>query len=242
MPATKSIYDIYKNEPGVQEAFRALRMNIQFSSVDKPVQMIVVTSAAPAEGKTSVALMLGLSMAEAGKKTLLVEVDCRRPMLGSRLKLRPKNNWTQCLYSDVPLRDVIVPTVLRDLYFMDIEPQMLHLPEILNSQKFSTLLDKLRAEFDVVIFDTPPIGIFIEAAVLSNQADGTVLVIRTGSNDIKEEQNAIAQLEKANARILGVVLNGIRYASSKYGYYYNKDDKKRFKSRRKGTRKVPVKG
>ena len=246
MPATKSIFDIYKNEPGVQEAFRALRTNIQFSSVDKPVKLIAVTSVAPGEGKTSVALMLGLSMAEAGKKTLLVEVDCRRPMLGSRLKLRPKNNWAQCLYSDVPLRDVVVPTILRDLYFMDIEPQMMHLPEILNSHKFGLLLEKLRAEFDVVIFDNPPPGIFIEAAVLSHQTDGTLLVIKTGTNDIKEELDAIAQLEKANARILGAVLNGMRYASSKYGYYYyyknDKDDKKRFRGRRRKTRKPTAKG
>ena len=246
MPSTKSIYDIYKNEPGVQESLRTLRTNIQFSSIDKPIKTIAVTSVAPGEGKTSASLMLGLAMAEAGKKTLLVEIDCRRPMLGTRLKLRPKYNWTQCLYNDIPVSNAIVPTILRDLYFMDVEPQMLRLTEVLNSNKFSAMLSKLCDEFDVVIFDTPPIGIFIETAVLANQTDGTVLVIKTGFNDIKEELDAIAQLEKANAHILGVVLNGMRYTSSKYSYYHyynksNKDEIVKIKGRKRRTRKPSAK-
>lgn len=96
-----------------------------------------------------------------------------------------------------------------------------------------------------VYYSAMPIGIFIEAAVLSNQTDGTVLVIKSGANDIKEELDAIAQLEKANARILGVALNGMRYTSNKYSYYnYYKDNRdyiKKTKNRRQRTRKAMVK-
>lgn len=233
MPASRNIYDTYKNEPTLQEAIRTLRTNIQFASVDKPIKTIALTSAAPAEGKTSIAIALGMSMAEAGKKTLLVEMDCRRPMLGNKLKIRPQYNWVNALYNDMPLSEVAVPTIIRNLFFMDVEPQMTHLAEVISSKKFNLMLNKLSTEYEIIIFDTPPLGMFIEAAVLANRTDGTLLVIKTGKNDIKEELDVIAQLEKAKARVLGVVLNGVRYTPNKYGYYHYYRNEGGYTGRRK---------
>jgi capsular exopolysaccharide synthesis family protein len=216
---TSNIYDYFKNELGVREAFQTLRTNIQFASVDKPIQTIMITSAIPSEGKTTVALSLGISMAENGKRVIILEMDTRRPMLGNRLKQRPKYNWFNMLSGDMSIADVAVPTKVKNLFFMDIEPQMTHLVEVINSNKFSFMLQQLRNEYDVVIFDTPPLGAFIEAAVLAEKTDGSILVIGAGKVDVKKVQEVIAQLQKANAHILGVVLNGVRHSQSTYGYY-----------------------
>ena len=242
MPVTRNIYDIYKSEPTLQEAVRTLRTNIQFASVDKPIKTISLTSVAPAEGKTSIAIALGISMAEAGKKTLLVEMDCRRPMLGNRLKIRPKYNWTHVIYNDMPISEVAVPTIVKNLFFMDVEMQMTHLVEVISSKKFNYMLSNLSNEYDTIIFDTPPLGVFIEAAVLANRTDGTLLGIKSGMNDTQEELDVIAQLEKANARILGVVLNGVRYSPNKYGYYhyYKGKGKHSVKQRKKFSQKINV--
>ncbi len=229
-----NVYEIFSSKPDVQEAFSTLRTNIQFSSVDKPIRTLVFTSALPAEGKTTVALAFGISMADAGKKTLLVEMDCHRPMLGNRLNKRPKHNWMNVICNNISAAEVVVPTKIKNLYFMDVEPQMTHIAEVIGSNKFGALLEELKNEFEMVIFDTPPLGQFIEAAVLANRVDGTVLVIRTGMVDQKKEREVITQLEKASARILGVVLNGVKVDNNGYYHYYNSE--RRSKSKKTGKR------
>jgi len=234
MPVTRNIYEIYKNEPLLQEATRVLRTNIQFASVDKPIQSIVITSVTPSEGKTINTIALGISMAVAGKRTLLVDMDCHRPMLGNKLKIRPKFNLKHILYDNMAISEVVVPTILKNLFFLDVEPQMKHLAEVISSNKFNSMVSKLNSEYDIVIIDTPPLGMLIEAALLANRADGTILVLKSGQNDTKEVLDVISQLEKANAHILGVVLNDIRVTPNKNGYYYyNKGEDKHVESRKK---------
>lgn len=239
---TRSIYDLYGKEPIFQEAFHRLCSNIQFSGVDTPIKTIAITSAAPGEGKTTVAIGLAMAMAEAGKKTLILETDCRRPMLGNRLKLRPRYNWLNALYEDIPISEVVIPTKMKNLYFIDAEPQVTHLSEIFNSNRFGTMLASFEQEFDMIILDTPPLGLFIEAAVLANQAHGTVLVIHSGKVDIKREQGVINQLNKANARILGVVLNGTHVTQAKYEHYnnYKSDDKRRGRHAQAARRNIDL--
>ncbi len=237
MKSVSDVCEIYSGKPGVQEAFRTLRTNIQFSSVDKPIKTIVITSALPAEGKTTVALAFGISMADAGKKTLLLEMDCHRPMLGNGLNLRPKYNWMNVLCENISAAEAAAPTKIKNLYFMDVEPQMAHIAEVIGSNKFSALMNELKKEFDMVIFDTPPLGNFIEAAVLANRADGTVLVIRPGRVDLKRERETITQLKKANARVLGVVLNGVK--AGKYEYYRYYKPERRSKRKKKEIAQQP---
>jgi capsular exopolysaccharide synthesis family protein len=220
MKSVSDVFEIFSSKLGVQEAFRTLRTNIQFSSIDEPIKTIVLTSALPAEGKTTVALAFGISMADAGKKTLLWEMDCHCPMLGNGLNERPKYNWMNVLCNNISAAEAAVPTKIKNLYFMDVEPQMTHIAEVIGSNKFGALLNEMKKEYDMVIFDTPPLGKFIETAILANRADGTVLVIRPGMVDLKREREVINQLEKANARILGVVFNGVKTAKLDYYHYY----------------------
>lgn len=219
--------------PEVSEAFKTLRTNIRFSSVDKEIRTLAITSAMPEEGKTTVAISLAAAMAEEGKKTLLVEADCRRPMVANRRSLRPATNWLELLYDDsIPVMNAVEPTRQKNFYFLDSGRDMKRPVEILSSKKFRMLVEKLKQEFDIVIFDTPPVGVFIDAAILSEMMDGTLLVIRAGMVDAKKEQEVVAQLKKAKANILGVALNGVRSYSDDYGYYY-RDGKKRKKIAKK---------
>lgn len=207
-----------------RDAFRSLRMNISFSGGDKDVRTLVVTSAVPNEGKTSVAIALGISMAEAMKNTLLIECDCRRPDIGNRLKLRPESNWIDVIYRQAQLQDAIVPTYCPNLYFLDVEPGLVHSVELLSSARFWEMIEQIKEQFDFIILDTPPLGPFIDAAVLGERSDGTILVVNSGSREIRLHKEAVAQLKKANAHVLGVALNRVNPRQSNYyrydDYYY----------------------
>lgn len=205
-----------------RDAFRSLRMNISFSGGDKDVKTLVVTSAVPSEGKTSVSIGLGVSMAQSMKNTLIIECDCRRPSVGNRLKLRPEKNWIDVLYQQAELKEAVVETGCENLYFLDAEPGLVHSVELLNSGRFRELVEKLKTSFDFIIFDTPPLGSFIDAAVLAEHADGAIVVISSGNREIRLVKQTVEQLKKANAKILGIVLNKVNahHSGHYYGDYY----------------------
>jgi len=224
-----------------QDAFRTLRMNISFSGGDKDIQTVAVTSAVPNEGKTSVSIGLGISMAEAGRRTLIVECDCRKPAVGNRLKIRPEKTWLDILYHNVPMEEAIVQTSCPRLYFLDVEPGLVHSIELLSSYRFWKMVENLKAQFGFIIFDTPPVGAFIDAAVLAEHTDGAVMVINAGSKEVRLLKASIEQLKKSGGNFLGVVLNRVKMSrtSSYYrygGYYYrNKDGAKKQKNHREDT-------
>jgi len=212
-----------------QDAFRTLRMNISFSGGDKDIQNVVVTSAVPNEGKTSVSIGLGVAMAEAGRRTLIVECDCRKPAVGNRLKIRPEKTWLDILYHNVPIEEAVVETSCRRLFFLDVEPGLVHSIELLSSHRFWEMVKDLKDHFGFIIFDTPPVGAFIDAAILSEHADGTFMVINAGSKEVRLLRNSIEQLKKSGGNFLGVVLNKVKVSKSSYyqygGYYYRDKSK-----------------
>lgn len=229
MAKSNEAFNPLKMSALARDAFRTLRMNISFSGGEKDVKTIVVTSAIPTEGKTTVSIGLGVSMAEAMKNTLVIECDCRRPSVGNRLRIRPPFNWIDVLYQQAELNDAIVPTACPNLYFLDAEPGLVHSVELLNSGRFQEMIEEIKTHFDVVIFDTPPLGSFIDAAVLAEHADGAVVVVNAGSREVRLLQETIEQLKKANARIMGIVLNKVNAQHKSYyrygDYYYRNRDK-----------------
>jgi len=210
-----------------QDAFRTLRMNISFAGGDKDIQNVVVTSAIPNEGKTSVSIGLGVAMAEAGRRTLIVECDCRKPAVGNRLKIRPEKTWLDILYHNVPIEEAVVETDCPRLFFLDVEPGLVHSIELLSSHRFWRMVGSLQEQFGFIIFDTPPVGAFIDAAVLAEHADGTFMVINSGSKEVRLLRNSIEQLKKSGGNFLGVVLNKVKISRTssyyRYGDYYYRD-------------------
>ncbi len=238
MAKTNASFNPLNMSAVMQDAFRTLRMNVSFSGGDNDIQSVVVTSAIPSEGKTSVSVGLGVAMAEAGRRTLLIECDCRRPAVGNRIKLRPALNWLDVLYRGVPLDEAIVETACPGLCFLDAEPELAHSIEQLSSVRFRKMVEDLKKQFGFIIFDTPPLGSFIEAATLSKLADGTILVVTSGSKEVRLLKQTVEQIKKAQANLLGVVLNKVHANHTsyyyKYGdYYYRNQGKKGSKSKRR---------
>ncbi len=221
----------YNNSSTIlRDAIKTLRTNIMFSSVDKPIKTIVLTSVVPHEGKSTVTIFLGMAMAESGRRTLLVECDCRRPMLQNYLKMRPEHNLIEVLSRQVSSEEAIVSTGVPGLDLLS-SSVLANPVEILGSERFQKVLEELQKTYDAILLDTPPLGSFIEAAVLSAKADGVALVLQAGTTDITAAQSVVAQLEKAKARILGVVLNGVDVTGGEYYYsdYYYRDGKRKKK-------------
>lgn len=215
-----SIIDNYRaGKSNLQDAIRTLRTNIQFAGFNGKMQTIVITSVMPHEGKSSIALYLGIAMAEMGKETVVVDADCRRPMISNYLKQRPQKGLMDVMSNETDIDSAITATSQPGLYFLDTKT-LANPVEVLSSKRFREVMKSLEERFDTIIIDTPPLFSFIEAAVLAQQADGTVLVIRPGQTEIKAAQEVVEQLNKANAKIIGVVLNGVPRNDSGY-YYYN---------------------
>lgn len=224
----------------VQNAAKTLLANIRFASVDAPVKSIVITSSVPNEGKTTIAYNLAQAMASGGNRTLLVECDMRRRSLAAEVGARGRYGLYAVLSGQASLSSAVVSTKHANLLFLDAEPHIPNPADILSSKRFQKLMATLETEFDFVVFDTPPVGTFVDAAIIASLADATALVVRERYTKRDELANAYDQLKKADANVIGVVMNMCEAESSEYYYaYYNKDGKRVCKSETHVAADVP---
>ena len=204
----------------MRNAAGSLLANIEYSSVDKKIQTVVVTSAAPNEGKSTISLALAMAVCAKGKRCLLVEGDLRRRSLCAVLRAHPKHGLHAVLRGDASLRETVVNTDYKNLHFLDAEPGIPNPEEILSSQRFAELLEALKSEYDLIVIDTTPVGAFPDALLASRVADGTIMVIREGSTDKRAALLAVDQLRGAGARLLGTAINfQTKAGGGSYGYY-----------------------
>ncbi|MCL2671991.1 MAG: CpsD/CapB family tyrosine-protein kinase [Clostridiales bacterium] len=216
-----NIVDKYRNtRSSVREAIKTVRANIQFAAMDKKIQTLVVTSPSASTGKSTIVAFLGVAFAEAGKSVLLVEADYRRPNLANIFRQRPGNGLLQVLSGDYSLEDAIAETKQEGLYILDTGGKVLSPAELVQSKRFEKFVETARKLFDVIIFDTPPMGAFIEPAVLASQADATMLVLQPGRVQVSVAEATMEQLKKANARVIGCVMNNCADVGSEHYYYY----------------------
>ena len=204
----------------LREAFNTLRTNILFCG--KQVKTIVVTSCIAHEGKTTVSLELSRSLAEADKKVLLVDADLRKSvMLARYTAAKDVSGLSQFLSGQAELDDVIFHTQQEHLDVIFSGPFPPNPTELVGSQVFSDLLETVRPQYDYVIVDAPPLGLVIDAAVIANVCDGSVIVINQGKVKYRRAQIVADQLKKSGSKILGVVLNQTdrRHRNSDDSYY-----------------------
>lgn len=201
----------------MQNAVKTLAANIRFASVDDPIRSIAVTSSVPNEGKTTITIQLAQVMASSGKTVLLVEGDMRRRSLANVLGLHARTGIYSVLCGQAEIRDAVVSTLTRGMYFLDSEPHIPNPDALFNSKRFHRFVEQALGNFDYVIFDTPPLSAFIDAAVLSTVVDGVLLVV--GQNIVRRDEltKSYEQLKKADANIIGAVMNLCE--SEKNGYY-----------------------
>lgn len=208
----------------VQNAAKTLFANIRFMSPDEPIRSIVMTSSVPNEGKSTCSVELARAIATSGKTVLLVEADMRRRTLADMLNVRPPAGVYSVLTDATPLSQAVAATQTPNMYFLDVEPNIPNPADIISSKRYRKLVSLLEEGYDYVVFDTPPVGTFIDAAILSTLVDGTVMVVKPGSTKRAELVDAYEQLKKADANVLGVCATFCEGTGSEYYYaYYTKD-------------------
>lgn len=202
------------------EAFRVLRTNLQFVDVDNPTKVFVVTSAAPDEGKTSTSINLAISLAQAGTRTLLIGGDLRRPKLAERMGIDGVVGLTNVLVGQVELDDVLQDHPASGLTVLPSGSVPPNPAELLQSEAMAQVLGQVRAQFEVVIVDSPPLLPVTDAALIAAKADGAILAVRHGSTTRDQVTHALDRLAQVDAKLAGTVLTMAPAKSKAYGYGY----------------------
>lgn len=203
------------------EAFRTLRTNIQFSSLDKELRSIVVTSSGSGEGKSTVMSNLAITMAESGKKVILIDCDLRKPSIHKKMGITNAVGLTNILVQDIKKEECMVKTTVDNLFIITSGPIPPNPAELLGTKKMKDFIEELKKEFDLVLIDAPPVLAVTDAQILSTIVDGVIFVASYG----EAQKNAVVDskqlIEKVGGKVLGIVFNKVPEAvSGYYGKYY----------------------
>ena len=203
------------------EAYRVLRTNLQFASVDRPLHTLMVTSPAPSEGKSMTSANLAAAVARAGRQVILVDADLHRPRLHRVFNLTNNVGVTSALLADHPsIEGLLQETQIPGLRVLTAGPLPPNPAELLGSSRMKDLIAALNAHADMVILDTPPVVALADAAILSTHTDGVLLVLDAAHTRREVARRALASLGQVKARVIGVLLNRVPTRGAGY-YYYN---------------------
>lgn len=233
---------ITRNDAGspVSEAYRAFRTNITFLNIEKPAQLLVLTSPGPSEGKSTTVVNLAITLAQQNTRTLVVDCDLRRGIVHKIFgKESARPGLTNVLMKECTLDDAVRAADLgggQNLHILPTGTLPPNPSELLGSKHMRNLMQELRGRFDMILLDSPPLNLVTDAAVLGAEADGVVVIARAGATDRSALRYAMDQLRAVKAHVSGTVLNDLdysgrgRYYGTGYGYgyyhrYYRQDDK-----------------
>ncbi|UCD86541.1 MAG: polysaccharide biosynthesis tyrosine autokinase [Desulfobacterales bacterium] len=216
----QDLVTLHDSKSTASESYRGIRTNILFSSAESAPQVILITSAGPREGKTITALNLGVTMAQAGSKVMLLDCDMRRPKIHKAFGLAKDRGISNLLVGGEAADGAFRHTPIPNLDIIPCGPIPPNPSEMLGSKRMSDLLNRLRKEYAHILIDSPPSTAVTDPAVLSKSVDGVVLVIRAGDTAKEMVKNGIGQFQAVGARILGAILNGVDIGRDKYYYYY----------------------
>ncbi len=200
------------------EGLNQLKTNLAFCGKD--IKVITITSSVQNEGKSSVAFDLSKTMAEGGKKILMVDADLRKSVLAAKYHIQGiDKGLSHYLTGQAEIEDIIYETETEGFYLSVAGPLSPDPTSLLDSDQFQKFIDKVREDYDYVIIDAPPLGVVIDAAIIGKYCDGAVLVIEQGVIKRKVVQDVIKQLKRGKVRILGAVLNKVDERIGAYGAY-----------------------
>jgi len=216
----ESLITVANPRSPASEAYRTLRTNLEFSSLDKPIRTMVVTSPGPEEGKSTTLANLAVTIAQGGKRVILVDCDLRRPSQHTIFGVPNVAGLTTMVREDQamqepPLQEVGVP----NFWLLPSGPLPPNPSELLGSRRMEEIITALLEQADMLLFDVPPIIAVTDAAVLASKVDGVLLVFKAGGTKRDHAQRAKALLEKVNARLIGAVLNNVAFDVSLHRYY-----------------------
>lgn len=201
----------------ISEAFRSLRTSLEFYSIDKPLKVLVVTSSEPEEGKTTIAANLAVTLAKGENRVLLLDADMRRPNLHKRLGITNRVGLSDLIRGRMSLNEVVqFSKDIKNLHVVTSGSLPPNPADLISSQKMATIIQTLRARYDMVVIDTPP-AIVSDAQILSTKSDGVIYVIRPGKTRTIAVKTPLEEFYRVGAKVIGVVMNRI---PRNRGYYY----------------------
>lgn len=205
----------------ISEAYRVLRTSVRFAAVDRPLQTLMVTSPGPSEGKSVTVANLAVAFAESGQRVLLVDSDLRRPVQHRVFRVSNFRGLSDAILSGTSvLAKCIQPTDIANLSIMTAGDSPPNPSELLASDRMGVLVEALKQQFDLVLFDSPPSLVVADGAILGSRVDGVILVTDVGQTHRKAAQQVVDELRRARANLLGVVINRVDTSGAGYGYGY----------------------
>jgi capsular exopolysaccharide synthesis family protein len=205
---------------GMAEAARSLRTNLMFMNPDKPYRRILVTSAAPSEGKTTVAVSTAVSLAQGGQRVCIIDCDLRRPRLHRIFDRAGDIGLMNVIVGEATIEEAAKPTVVPNLYCIPCGPIPPNSADVVASEKFRALLDELGEHFDRIVLDSPPVVAVTDSAILSTLVDGVILVVRAFKTTFALSRSGLRTLRDVDAPIAGAVLNAVNL--DRHEYYYQR--------------------
>ncbi len=218
-------YELITNEKPrsiAAEAYRTLRTNLGFARIDQPYQTILVSSPSPQDGKSTITANLAVVLAQAGSRVLLVDCDLRKPVQHHFFRLDNFKGFTNCLMMEAALKQVVRKPIqqLGNLDLLTSGPVPSNPAEMLNSMRVQEFWPRLKEQYDYVLVDAPPALVVADASILAPQMDGVIIVARYGVTRKEQVVDTREIFRRANAAIIGVVLNQAKIRSDEYNYYY----------------------
>lgn len=202
----------------VSEAYRSLRANLSFYSLDKPLRTLMVTSPAAGEGKSTTIANLAVTMAQSGRRTIVVDTDLRRPALHELFGAQMSPGLTDAMMAaagELPLQK----TAVENLWLLSSGPKPPNPADLLGAERMAQIIGQLTEQADIVLFDAPPVMAAADAAILGARVDGVLLVIQAGKTRRDHSERARETLEKSRAHVVGAALTNAPKDSSMGGYY-----------------------
>lgn len=205
----------------VAECCRTIRTNITFQSAERPLKVVGVTSAMPQDGKTTVSISLAITLAQGGRRVLLIDTDLRKPRLHRAFRVGVQDGITSILVGESTLAQTAQATTVPNLWLVQCGALPPNPSELLHTQRFSQLIEEAKTLYDIVLLDSPPLGAVTDPAIIATQVDGTILVARSRSTRRSNVDAALRQLHSVSARVIGAVINDVDLTESSYGSYYS---------------------
>jgi len=203
----------------ISEAYRSLRTSILYSSPDKPIKSMIVSSPGPGEGKTTTTANLAMTFAHMGKKTLLIDADLRRPVLHHVFSLEKSPGLTDYLTNKMSdFSTLAQATETKNLFVCTSGINPPNPSELLGSERMAQLIDSLEQDWDIILLDSPPMVAVTDATIISREIDAMILVVHSGKTNKQSFERTISTLKNINVPLVGVVLNSVTSKSS-YGSY-----------------------
>ncbi|WP_167628748.1 CpsD/CapB family tyrosine-protein kinase [Listeria valentina] len=216
---TKTILTQIDSHSPLYEQFRMIRTGIDFTSIDKENNVVMVTSSESGTGKSTIASNIAIVTAQSGKKTLLIDTDLRKPTIHKIFSKNMYSGLSNLITGDLELEEVLQKTTVNNLTIMTSGIIPPNPTDLLASSRMKKILAELRTKFDFIIIDTPPATIVPDALVLADEVDGAILVIRYHKTLKEEAKKALDKLKFTRVNLLGAILNGTKDLNKNYYYY-----------------------